>query len=89
MMKSNDPSQSLYLLIEEMRERGMKSLEYQWEDGYYPSPWVDGKEEEDFRYLSSDICISDEYDKPEGWRGFMIEIDEEGNHKISWDTLGE
>ena len=82
-MKSSDPSVSLYLLIEEMIDRGMETLEYQWDDNYYPSPWVDGKKVEEFRYLCSDICITDEYNKPEGWEGFVIRI-KDGKGVHSW-----
>ena len=86
-MRSDNPSQSLYLLVDEMRERGMRYLEYNWEEDYVCSPKVDRKEVKDFRFLCSDVCITDEYDKPEGWVGFMIVMGEDGDYKFIWDVL--
>ena len=75
MIRNDDPSTSLYRLIEEMNIRGLTSLEYDWDERYVNIPVVDGRPLTEFSSLCSDVCITDEYTRPDDFTGFTLNVD--------------
>ena len=83
MLRSNDPSRSHYLLVDEMNERDMKHLEYIWDENYLNTPTVDGEKVREFMYLCSDVCITDEHERPEHFEGFELSVKDDV-YELTW-----